>query len=264
MQGRKFVVSGTILLVLGLLLSNSSVIYAQDISAGAAAAATSATELLVYDLNRAVTKRDHGFPKDLPPRAAANGDWTTPVNFAEGTLYFRVQIRRQPTPQDMKIQFCVWQYKYTLENCVKPKAVRGTAGNVVTWSQTVQSMWKKGGNSIDWVNPRQRYGLAIKTSRGKPVSSLKGWNWSGQNPNAWYPLDMHVTVVVVAKGASFGGWNPYLGANDTATASEITVDSAAALENENADDLNSGSGLDPEDLAAEDANTLFLPFVSVQ
>jgi hypothetical protein len=51
-------------------------------------------ELLVYDWNRPVTTSQSGFPR-TPPREAANGDWTAPVNFADGVLYFRVEIPRR-------------------------------------------------------------------------------------------------------------------------------------------------------------------------
>lgn len=64
---------------------------------------------------------------------------------------------------------------------------------------------------MDWSRPRQRYGLAIKDSRGKLVSDYNNWRWNGANPKQWYPLDMCFTVVVVAKGAKFSGWQNYGG-----------------------------------------------------
>jgi hypothetical protein len=217
-------------------------------------ASAAARELLVYELNRPITQKDRGFPKDMPPRAAANGDWTKPVNFAEGTLHFRVHIRKQPVPQNMKLQFCAWQYSYTLETCSKPQPVRGTSGTVVTWSQSIPSMWKLNGRPLDWKNPRQRYGMVVKNSRGKPVSSVKGWNWNGENPNHWYPLDLHFTVVVVAKGATFGGWGRYVGAN-AADAVEIPLDQTPAGADE-------GSGLEPSDLIYQEREWLYLPMIT--
>lgn len=170
-----------------------------------------AAELLVYDKNRVVTVADRGFPRDQPPRAAANGNWNVPINYAEGTLYFRVQIRSQPRPQNMRIQFCMWQYQFSLENCGSMANVSGQSGTVVTWSQPVGDMWKLGGKPMDWANPRMRYGTAIKNSAGDPVSNYRGWNWNGENPNHWYPLDMRHTVVVVEKGGTFSGWSNYVG-----------------------------------------------------
>jgi hypothetical protein len=177
------------------------------------------TELLVFDWNKPVTQANKGFPYDQKENILANGDWTTPVNFAEGTLYYRVEVRSQPVAQDMRIQFCFWQednkgYIFGLENCGPKNAVYGTPGTVVTWSGLVEKMWKKNNNPIEWDRPRYRNGAAIKNSAGKPVSNHKDWNWNGEDPEEWYPLDMRYTIVVVAKGATFSGWSNYI--NDTA------------------------------------------------
>jgi len=165
-------------------------------------------ELLVFDLNRPVTRDDHGFPWDKPP--LANGDWTKPINFAEGTLYLRVEIFDQPVPQSMKLEFCVWQASNTRENCSSRVAVSGERGTVVTWSLPVKQMWKKDGVPIDWSAARDRNGVAIRNSQGEPVSDFSGWAWSGEDPAKWYPLDMRFTVVVVEKGAGFSGWENYV------------------------------------------------------
>lgn len=201
-------------MVVGAFFVNDTVLAMQPQAESAqieANGVNNSTELLIYDENRVVTVADRGFPRDDPPRPSANGNWKTPVNYAEGTLYFRVQIRNQPRPQNMRIQFCMWQYNFSLENCGSQHNVSGTSGTVVTWSQPVQDMWKLNGKPMDWVNPRQRYGTAIKNSAGDPVSNYNGWNWNGENPNHWYPLDMRHTVVVVAKGESFSGWQNYVG-----------------------------------------------------
>ena len=169
-------------------------------------------ELLVFDWNKVVTENEKGFPYNQPP--IANGDWTTPVNFAQGTLYYRVEIFSQPTAQNMRLQFCFWQAKngnnFTLETCGHQESVLGSPGIVAEWSDAIENMWKKDGNPIEWDRARYRNGVAIKNSSGKPVSNYNGWNWNGENPKKWYPLDMRFTVVVVANGASFSGWQNYI------------------------------------------------------
>lgn len=183
--------------------------------------ATTATELLVFRVNRVVPQSDHGFPRDQPPISGANGNWYTPDNYAEGTFYYRAQIRSQPVAQNMKLQFCAWQDSLNLESCGSMNEVRGTAGTVVAWSERVEEIWKKNGIGVDWHRPRQRYGLAIKNAQGQPVSDHLGWNWNGENPAHWYPLDLCFQVVVVAKGSSFSGWQNYTcgggGGNPTPT-----------------------------------------------
>jgi hypothetical protein len=177
---------------------------------GGGGGGSTGNNLLVFDWNKTITEADRGFPRNDPPMASANGNWRSPINYAEGTFYVRAQIRSQPIVQSNNLQFCIWQYQFSLETCTKAVTVRGIPGNVVTWSQSIPSMWKLGGKSIDWANPRQRYGMAIKNPSGQPVSNYNGWNWNGENPARWYPLDMRFTVVVVPKGGSFSGWNNFL------------------------------------------------------
>lgn len=175
-------------------------------------------EIVVFEVNRQVTKADRGFPRDEPPQTSANGDWTVPVNFAEGTLYYRIEIRSQPQPQEMRIQFCVWQDDLTLEACGPQPNVSGTPGFVITRNQPVQEMWLLDDNPIDWTRPRQRYAIAIKNSAGLPISNFSGWKWQGEDPDAWYPLDMHTMVVAVASGETFSGWHNYIEGLPTPTA----------------------------------------------
>lgn len=185
-------------------------------------------ELLVFDLNRPITTADRGFPRNDPPRAEANGDWTQPINFADGTLHIRVEVHSQPQPQAMRLQFCIWQDSFKLESCAPLNDVSGTAGTVVTWSKPVAELWMKGNTPIDWTRPRQRYAFAIKNSNNKPVSDYNGWNWNGENPNHWYPLDARLTVVVVAKDQIFSGWQNYIDGLPTPTETATAQPTATA------------------------------------
>ena len=171
--------------------------------------------VLAYEWDKNVTESDKGFPRQQPP--ISNFNWTTPVDYANGTLYYRVMIKSQPVAKDMKLQLCFWQpvtptasYKFGLENCGPQQALKGEQGTVVTWQKNVQDMWKKDGNLIDWTRPRFRTAVAVKNSAGQPVSDYNGWNWYNENPKEWYPLNMHFTTVVVPAGGQFCGWDYYL------------------------------------------------------
>jgi hypothetical protein len=168
--------------------------------------ASSSTEMLVYDWNKPVTKSDSGFPRMVPP--PNNKNWKSPVDFTDGDYYIRIQIKKQPKPQKMRIQFCVWQDNLAAENCTRLIPVTGNPGTVVTTSQPITSMWTNG-KRVDYSRSRQGNDSPIWNSKN-PVSSYSGYNWSGENPNLWYPLDMRYTVVVVKKGAKFSGWQNYI------------------------------------------------------
>lgn len=175
-------------------------------TAEAASAQAKKKELLVYDWNKPITQAQSGFAMDKPPRA--NGNWINPVNYAGGTLYFRAHIKSIPQNQPgMKLGWCFWQQQR--EQC-KGNRVAGVPGTIVTWSVPVNNMWKKNGVSINWAQPRTKNGFVVRNSKNDPVSDKANFNWSGENPAHWYPMNIRFTVVVVAKGATFSGWNNYI------------------------------------------------------
>lgn len=177
--------------------------------------------LLVFDWNKPVTVQQRGFPWDQTPATGwttailANDDWTTPYDYANGTLYFRFEFRSQPERQTMQVQFCFWQNNPTAENCGRVQTLPAADQETVKqWNQKVQSMAKiKDDLLINWTKPRYRNGVAIKNNSGQPVSNYSICNpaWCGEDPDLWYPLDMRFTVYVVAKGdeANFN-WDTYL------------------------------------------------------
>ena len=199
---------GALALVLGLVvlaLTSVAVVRAQDETV-APAAANVAGELLIFDWNKPVTTAQKGFPWDKPPKQ--NGNWVSPINYAGGTIHFRAQVFSMPQPKQMRLQFCFWQFKNTRETCSRTQQI--TVGETKTWSAALNGMWKKGNKALDWTKPRDRNGVAIKNMAGKPVSSYSNWNWNGENPAQWYPMNMRFTVVLVAKGQTFSGWNNYI------------------------------------------------------
>jgi hypothetical protein len=201
---------GLALIVLLVLVAPSQASVATATDATAVPAAAGASEILVFDWNKPVTKAEHGFPWDKPPKGVANSNWKLPPGYDKGVMHVRgVMINAREPRKDMKIQFCIWQNRSKVENCTKTYKLEDRTGAVVEFSVPVQNLWKKNGKIIDWASPRDRNGIAIKRLDGKPVSDYSGWNWNGENPADWYPMDARFTVVVTAPGATFSGWDNY-------------------------------------------------------
>lgn len=171
-----------------------------------------ADELMVFRWNKPVLKKDRGFPwyqPPAPPAEADNSDWTSPINYAAGWIHLRVEVFSQPIAQDMRLQLCFWQNGLQDETCVPVRQVMGTPGTVVEWQHRMSAMPVIKGNPVDWSKPRSRAAIAIKNNRGVPVSDFSDFNWAGENPDEWYPLDICFTAVLVQDGKSFSGWENY-------------------------------------------------------
>lgn len=252
--------------------------------------AQGSTELLIFDWNKPVEQSHHGFPSNQPPME--NGDWTTPVNYAEGRLYFRAEIFSQPEVQnDMMLQFCIWQDdglsppqdRFAYETCGSQQNVAGVPGNVVEWSQPIPNMFKLNGAPLDWSRPRFRASAVVKrkydannhdpdwgpANSNPPVSDYNtghggNYNWAGEDPTEWYPLDMRFSVVVVAKNETFSGWSTYISSGPDTTPpvllSNSPVDGSSTVAqnaNINMNLVDYGSGVDETtlDLKIKTSNT---------
>lgn len=164
-----------------------------------------ADELLVFDWNGPITIDHHGIPAP-EPLPGANGDWTRPINFAQGTIHLRIEVHSQPQPQNMGLQICWWQDDR--ETCTRAGKIVGRPGAVITWSQDVARLWSLNKTPVDWTQPRSN-GIVIRDDDNGVVSDYGDWNWAGHDPADWFPLDVRFTAVVVEAGGTFSGWDHY-------------------------------------------------------
>ncbi len=163
-------------------------------------------EQLIYDWNKPIKVDEGGFAMDKTSQYLGQ-NWESPVNYADGQLYFRARIYSIPQDQPgMKLGFCFWQG--TRENC-KGYDVAGVAGTEETWQFGLHEMWKKNGQEIDWSTPRKKMGFSVRDAQNDPVSDKTSSNWGGNDPNDWYPMNLRFQVVLVPAGSVFSGWQNY-------------------------------------------------------
>ena len=194
--------SGLFLLSIGLLGSSSAM----------------ATERLIFDWNgttpggknqvtecTAIAGEYHCNPMWHPVRESYN--WHTPDNFAQGTLYIRVEIKsKSASHRSLKLIFNNWQYpvpgivpgngeEYLPNNLQGPFAI--TPGTVRTFSVPVASLTAlPSAGHINWAYKITRRGVVFKGPSG-PATVKPA------------PFNFRYTVVVVSKGGTFSGWSNY-------------------------------------------------------
>ena len=176
-------------------------------------------EILVFDWNKGIATRQGRYiegttqwqPNNTPVRN--NFDWTAPPNFANGTYYVRVLIRKMRANDNFKIIFNHWQMigGKLAETNMQPSQLsfqyRGAPINR-TFTFPVKNL--KSNHTWD---PRHFAPFSWKVKR-----DLVGFffpNFSSSSADAKlasnvYPIDLRFTVVCVAPGGTFSGWQRYL------------------------------------------------------
>ena len=140
-----------------------------------------------------------------PVRESYN--WYTPDNFAEGTLYIRVEIKStSASHRSLKLIFNNWQYtvpgvvpnngeEYLPNNLQGPFAI--TPGNIRTFTVPVANLTAlPSAGHINWSYKVTRRGVVFKGPSG-PATVKPA------------PFRFRYTVVAVSKGSTFPGWEKY-------------------------------------------------------
>ena len=175
-----------------------------------------ADEMVVIDWDLTVEESCRGFPRPsfLP---GTNGNWTSPVDYAGGTMYLRAHVKSRPPGYEsyaLRMQMCIFQNSFTIETCCSQKDC--TEPGVYTWSHKLSSWWKKDGVPIDWSQPRSNMQLVVKNGSGVPVSNYSSdWADAWADREYYFPMELHWIAVIVSNGATFSGWDNYVGGTTT-------------------------------------------------
>lgn len=150
-------------------------------------------------------------------------NWKKPNDFENGNFYLRFEILEQPTDSAFRLQLGFWQDKHkegghseTVSSHILFENGEGTMierdlGSPSTWWQLRPDA------PVDFRRPRDFYQIGFALWKHEPfcIPMAQGWNNSSScdNPEVtaaeFFPMKARVTVVAVAEGHTFSGWNNY-------------------------------------------------------
>jgi hypothetical protein len=155
------------------------------------------------------TAHRHGAQEATRPQAAfpldtgVPADWAAPVDYATGTVHFRLEILDKPTGTAIRYQPCL--ERSALRACAPAQLLSdsGATRAVYTWSQPLVQ-WTPAG--MGWTTRPDRLVLLLQDAYGRPVAPSAD-NWVGQPfLSLYYPMRVRFSAALTALGAAFPGW----------------------------------------------------------
>jgi hypothetical protein len=152
-------------------------------------------------------------------------DWTTPFNYRYGNFYMRIEVISQPSSSPFFVEMGIWQ-DGTLRECITDGTlVSGGAGSVAEVNMgTYDEWWHKpdpegGIQYTDFTRPEDfnRIGLILWKGNKECIPMGQGWTNAAMcadgatDQASFFPMNVRITVVAVAQGHTFSGWDAYTG-----------------------------------------------------
>lgn len=144
-------------------------------------------------------------------------NWVSNYNYVTGQVYTRYEIISQATNTPVGLQFGIWQKipegTGTLYENMETVRVLNGPGSVVTNNSSPSTWWAYNGGvdftqmNIVWhfgINPYKVVPSNVQIRSENP----EVWN---ERYTYWFPMKVRVTVVAVANGYTFSGWQNYIG-----------------------------------------------------
>ena len=142
---------------------------------------------------------------------------TSPVDYADGTLYQRLEVIRKPSDLPVTYQLCAFQAgtggAFAGFGSASSYACTNRAGFSFTYpgtyetSQPMRSLERYG--TVNWQDTLGKAMLVLEDADGNPVDDRYGFagSWYGSPVfDFYFPMDVRYTALIVPPGGTFTGW----------------------------------------------------------
>lgn len=133
----------------------------------------------------------------------------SPVNYAQGTLYQRLQVMTKPSTKNVTYQICLFQDTITASKhaCSAESKLKFTSPGTYYAQQSMPSLYQY--NNLVWSRNLLIEMLVVKDANGNPVDDRYGFGgkWSGSpNLGLYYPMKVRYTSIIVPQGGGAPVW----------------------------------------------------------
>jgi tetratricopeptide (TPR) repeat protein len=130
---------------------------------------------------------------------------TAPVNYADGTVYQRLEVLSKPSDTPVQYQLCLVPKDISTSPACSNAKLSFSGPGVYENSQPLSSFLNY--NRVNWNNGIDNVMLVVKDGEGRPIDSAY-FTQSGDSLdlNSYFPMNVRFEAVIVAPGESFQGW----------------------------------------------------------
>ena len=165
----------------------------------------------------------HNTSNGVEDYGALPANWKKPHDFENGSFQIRIEILEQPTDSSFQLQLGFWQdrdkdggHSETISSHIE---FQGGVGELIEADLGSPSEWweLRADEPVDFRRPADFYriGLALWNTDPWCIPMGQGWNNSNscENPEQaaaeFFPLKARVTVIAIAEGYIFSGWEKW-------------------------------------------------------
>ena len=142
--------------------------------------------------------------------ASNPSSWTSPIDYAHGTLYQRVQIISKPTTTPVRYAVCMFQDQVLAPRhaCGDLSKIAFTGPGTYYSSQAMNTMYQYS-TAIDWTRKPHVIMLHMTDKNNHQPDSYPGFMdlWYGTpNWSLYYPMTLRYTAIIVPPGGGAPVW----------------------------------------------------------
>lgn len=197
MSPRRFVLSSLLALATA----------AGSLASSVTPASASATQFTLFDEHLVHTAEALGNPTLSSPT-----NWVSPVNYAQGRGFLRLEITSKPSLKPTRVQMCMWRARMSIETCT-PGLVLSTTGVYWIDLQRPAGWWKKNANWDFNIQPevaRIMFKDAADLDQLLMSKRCGAYCYKGPDLAQHVPIGYRASVVFVAEGQTLvppAGWS---------------------------------------------------------
>ena len=137
-------------------------------------------------------------------------NWSSPINYAQGTLYQRVEIIEKPSTTPARYAACFFQDQVVSERhaCGDPAKIAFTGPGTYYSSQDMTTMYQYS-TAVDWTRSPQVIMLHMTDENNHQPDSYPDFMglWIGTpNWDLYYPTKLRYTAIIVPPGGGAPVW----------------------------------------------------------